>query len=156
VSRDLVVYARNETPLSSDDVLSALRSAGMGVEWRQIAPRPETRQPWRRAIVVWSEPGEGEQRLDVSTNPLGDEQRDYLAHHADLGAYRERVAAARRQYFIAAAPSARVDRVARTLAKIIAERSDGVVHDTEADRFYDAREPSGGDESRAGPADGGA
>jgi hypothetical protein len=135
VNRDLVIYAQSETVPSGDDIVSEVNTRVGQVRWVQVAPRDGS-FPWRRAYV---EAADGrDDHIDVSTNPLGGDDRAYLAEVPNADAHRAGLTAARRQYFVTVVRSA--DRgtgdLSLEVARAIARRVTGVIHDPMSDWYF--------------------
>jgi len=141
VSRDITVYARKKETVSIDEILLAVRARQLPVEWRSGSARKSAPTAWRtgdfrvegRSIETYTRPLTKRHVRDAST-----------AYDAVLSeSQREALKAAQRAYMLSASGSSGDDALDRALlhvADVIAELADGIIVDTQANRFYNLTE----------------
>ena len=143
MSRELVIYAQRESVPAFDDIVGALLTLGATVEWRHLAT-PRGDAAWRRVAVATAGGG----GITASTNSLTDDERRYLSGITEAGKHHRALKASRRQYFLSEVQpgNGAAAGVLESLAQVIAERTDGIVHEPSTDRYLAPRELGGSSE----------
>jgi hypothetical protein len=143
MSRDFVIYAKRETTIPLDHILTHMRSRGVPVEWTYTISTESTRFPdWTMGYFYLEGEADAQSRVSASTERLADDLRQEAISIATTEAHRAILRDAQTMYNLSASSSARGEheRMLVNLVDLLLKLGDGLVLDAESGILLDRAE----------------
>ena len=150
MSRDVQVYAKKKTTVPIKDILARLRDLGIAAEWKadplaEVSKKSARQGAWRAGVFVPEGDTESQTQIVVTNESLKkDDTLDVIEGYDDVltEAQRKQLKAAQTLYWLRVGwlENPERERLLAGLAYALAELGDGVILDTQTNRFYDRDE----------------
>lgn len=143
MSGDFAIYAQRETTVPLAEILTAMRSRSVPVEWQSTFSSEQLEiESWTRGRFYPEGNTDSHSQISVSTEKLEEYMRSEALIDLDSDFHREALVAAQSLYQIATTGSAKSKnkRILANLIDVLAEMSNGLILDVETNHFYTPEE----------------